>query len=82
MVTLKKAKKANWKRLTKSKTKIENMHVWWEMKEKYKSDLDELQRPGNNTNGTSVVEMANASHTVPVPPLNDSITQRAEKDEL
>jgi len=82
MVTLKKAKKANWQRLTKSKTKIENMHVWWEMKEKYKSDLDELQRPGNNTNGTSVVETANTSHTLPVTPLNDSITQTAEKDEL
>jgi len=44
MVTLTKEKDAIWPRLTQSTDKIANMHVWWEMKERYESEVAEYEK--------------------------------------
>ncbi|CRG95363.1 co-chaperone p23, putative [Plasmodium gallinaceum] len=42
VVTLKKEKKKIWNRLLLSKEKIPNMHVWWDMKEKYHGSIQDF----------------------------------------
>ncbi|VWU49501.1 co-chaperone p23, putative [Hepatocystis sp. ex Piliocolobus tephrosceles] len=48
VVTLKKEKKDIWNRLLLSKEKNPNMHVWWDMKEKYQDSIDEFLKEQEN----------------------------------
>ena len=52
-VTLTKAlQPKKWNRLTKSKEKKNHMHVWWEMAEKYKAEVDRLEDDDDDSEST------------------------------
>jgi hypothetical protein len=54
--------------LTKGK-KINNMHVWWEVKEKYKKAMEELTSPGaKRTAPPKDREPSKANKEAPKPP--------------
>eukprot|EP01029_Cantina_marsupialis_P011963 TRINITY_DN2646_c0_g1_i2.p1 TRINITY_DN2646_c0_g1~~TRINITY_DN2646_c0_g1_i2.p1 ORF type:complete len:353 (+),score=138.17 TRINITY_DN2646_c0_g1_i2:43-1101(+) len=42
-IVLKKAKTSVWKRLLQSHKKLNNMGVWWSLREKYEDELDDLE---------------------------------------
>lgn len=61
--TIKKAKSpSKWPRLTKSTVKIPNLHIWWEMAEKYEDDF-ELFEKSIKKNKNNATENSNNSTT-------------------
>ncbi len=63
--TIKKAKSpSKWPRLTKSTQKIPNMHIWWEMAEKYEEDFELYEKTiKKNKNNTTDTTNNNATDT-------------------
>ncbi len=72
--TIKKAKSpSKWPRLTKSTQKIPNLHIWWEMAEKYEDDFELYEKTikknkntttdntNNNTTDTSASATSNTT---------------------
>jgi len=41
-ITLKKEHQLRWSRLTEGTAKLKHMHVWWDVNEKYKTEVDKL----------------------------------------
>lgn len=60
--TLKKADgPARWARLLKSKKKVAHMHMWWEMQEKYNSELNKINDDDDDDESSSKSSKENKS---------------------
>lgn len=90
-VTLKKATKSYWKRLTLQNKKIANMQVWWELKERYETEMNKFLSERSLEKTNSSIKRANENETdteaqtnsTEVPEKDDATEQAYEKkDEL
>jgi hypothetical protein len=89
--TIKKAKSpSKWPRLTKSTQKIPNLHIWWEMAEKYEEDFELYEKTikknknntidttNNNTTDTNAINSTASSNSTTITNSTDVTSNSTE----